>query len=180
MKTLKPLFVIIFTLSLLSLSLSEQRNLSTPLSRLWGHWVDVEEDTQYYFAKTTKADEAGSFIFVSPDKAKFVKNYKKAIAKGEGKERELTPEELAMLEWAAGKADYSLYKVLGQEPSGKEVLIRNFRKDTEQYVDYECLIEKNGNTMEMRFFVGARPDPRKPEDKIMHLKYVDSKTTPED
>ena len=172
MKAVKLLFVVFFLLLTLVPSFSEQRNLSTPLSRLWGHWLEVETGNHYYFAKVTKPDEQGSRITVKPDKAKMVKDFKRSIAKKEGKEREFTQVELAYIENEAGKAKYGWYKLLSQEPNGMQVIIQTEEtlSGTGMHYEYRFLIEKNGSTMQ---------EVSSSNEVFKHLKYIDSKTTPE-
>jgi hypothetical protein len=187
MKTIKFFIVILVALFTVNSSFSEQRNLSTPLSRLWGHWIDVETGIHHYFAKVSKTDESGSFIQVNPDKNICVELIKKAIVNNEGKERELTKDELALADALVGKATYRHYELFSQEPNGREVLIGTdenvppMLRLVGQPIDWRhaCLIEKNGTAMDMSCVIGNRPDPSKPKIGVLHLKYVDSKTTPE-
>jgi len=175
------LFIVLPFILSSAFSASEKRNLSTPLSRLFGHWIDDNSGYQFYFTKVTDNVKPGTLTIVAPDKATLVKYFKKESAKREGKEREFTQNDLENIEAMAGKAQYISYYLISQEPNGKKVIISSAEdaKDMDHARGYECIIEKNGGKMQFLYFTKYPPPPVQPSDVIYRLKYVDSKTSPE-
>ena len=76
MKSIKhPIaFSFIFLLILSMPLLSEKRDLSTPESRLLGHWEDIEK-IQYYFGPLDSNTRNGSLILVIPDSRKLFEKW---------------------------------------------------------------------------------------------------------
>lgn len=160
MKFFKIFIVLTLLLVLLipNFGFNKKRNLSTPLSRLIGHWQD-SNGFEYYFSPADRSTMTGSLVRVIPNKEKLMKAFPGQIDKHDTK--------------LFGRATYCQYKILSQVPKGKEVKIAmlwppedfNFPLPKEMTFN----IERNGKHMQMLL---KRTD--------MTLEYIDSKTSPED
>jgi hypothetical protein len=170
---------------------SKKRDLSTPLSRLIGHWQD-SNGFEYYFTPIDHSTMIGSLVYKIPKEEKLMKFFKtmleahasEMLKQGkcknkqeaeEGVEIELNSyKEGKVAEKLAGRATYHQYKLLFQVPDGKkiEVIIlwneNNFLGVSGKTTFH---IEKNGKQMMINEEWGKFVNP---------LKYIKSNTSPED
>jgi hypothetical protein len=191
MKIVKNSVIFIISLSLVLplLSWGEKRNLSTPKSRLLGHWVrggDIRTGVQWYFAP----DE--SLVCVNPDKKALVALAEKATEEMKRQGKEVTKEDIERIrkatEEGAGKAVNYYYKVDSQKPDGEEIDISMY--DAEELwrgkiIIYQLTIDKYGKKMEMKpfdkeTFQGMSEYLRQEWETNHFWVYVDAKTSPED
>jgi len=112
-----------FALSLLVIEIvsanDAQRNLSTPLSRLVGHWKRDTIRNHFYFGPLNLDTGTGSFIHVYP------------LRFGE----------------TGFRTEYGKYKLVTQDPSDKSITIIIIRRDDENENETTYFIEKNGSKM---------------------------------
>lgn len=162
-------------------TLSKRRNLSTPLSRLAGHW-QTPEGGHWYFGIISYPDMRGSFIRVLPDKKTWIKLLEKDKASGTLNEAEIK-EARKFIERYTGVASYCQYKVIYQEPKGIRIKIQIYwndyypeRGDLDQITLY---INKNGKQMKKAIKV-PYVDEEFFDEYQTPIKYIDSKTTPDD
>jgi len=118
MKIIKNSFIFLFVLflALSAPTCSKKRDLSTPLSRLVGHWQD-SLGFEYYFSPVDSTTMTGSLVRVVPEKEE------KLMEFIEGMSRQIDKSETASILKFVGKATYYQYKILSQVPNGKEVQI---------------------------------------------------------
>jgi len=194
MKFLKIFIALTLLLVLLmpNLGFGKKRNLSTPLSRLVGHWQD-SKGFHYYFTPVDQSSRIGLFTSVYPDKEAWVKMYREIIenvASQMLKDGNLKNEEEAneyiegamreneqSAEKFAGIVVFCQYEVVFHIPEVKKVKITfllpedgsvpsiGFSREATFYV------EKNGKQILIDGEWGEFLNP---------LKYIDSKTSPED
>jgi len=157
-----------------------ERNLSTPLSRLVGHWD--AGGIHFYFGEYFGELDGyiGSFVRVFPkfDMKEYIENTRKAVSKGEITEVQ-AKEAIEMAEKCNGLATYCLYKVIFQVPEGEKIEIEILWNDndpdpTPRRVNF--YIDKDGKQMKMGRIVPYVGEVI----SLMSLKYIDSKTSPED
>lgn len=206
MKFLKIYLILTLVIVLLipSCAFGKKRDLSTPLSRLIGHWQD-RCGFEYYFVPVDRSTMIGSFVRVFPDKEKIMKFTKETVeynalerlkkgdfkSKKEAKEwaetiLEKYEEEriTTMMEKIAGTATYCQYKVLFQisEGEGIEIAIMWPEDEPTRIPKEEAIfyIEKNGKRMTMEATWRELVHPTQYGKFISPIKYIDSKTSPED
>ena len=182
MKSNHLAFRIIFALVILIPVLGEQRNLSTPLSRLVGHWKD-NVGTEWYFSKPSE-EQFGSLIRVYS-----VREIKNMLGNPNLK---LSAQKRQIIEEGAGKAFRCEYAVATQEPAGEQIEIeirfKNprdpdllFREHVEFFweevkVQERFCVKKDGKRTFFNVpFLGCMED-----DALNALIYMDQKTSPED
>lgn len=177
MKILKNSFIFlpVLFLALSAPSCSKKRDLSTPLSRLVGHWQD-SLGFEYYFSLVDSTTMTGSLVRVVPEKEEKLMEYI------EGMSGLIDKSETASILKFAGKAKYYQYKILSQVPNGQEVqiaivlpsmdfsLFRVFLLPKEVTFN----VEKDGKQMNWSVRNDALNKLTNP------IKYVDSKTSPEE
>jgi len=172
MKFLKIFIALTLLLVLLmpNLGFGKKRNLSTPVSRLVGHWQD-SLGFEYYFSSVDSTTMTGSLIRVVPNKEKLMKYIEKRY-------RKLDKYERAALLKPAGRATYCQYKILSQTPKGRDVQIAIFWPP-EDYdfplpEEVTLYVEKDGKQMNW-------PIENEKENKLINpFKYIDSKISPEE
>jgi hypothetical protein len=170
---------------------SKKRDLSTPLSRLVGHWQD-RQGFEYYFTPVDHPTMTGSLIYKIPEEEKLMM-FSKAILEayasemleqGGYKNKQEAKEwiEIQLNSYAekkttknlAGRATYHPYKVLPQVPSDKKIKIFIFWYGDNLLVAPEVTtfhIKKNGKRMLINEECGKFVNP---------LRYVDGKPSPVD
>ena len=196
MKLLKYFFISFFILSfiLAGLVFSEKRDLSTPLSRLIGHWLNPLGHHHWYFGPVDPSTMTGPFVVVY---AKFNEeairerwnDYFNSIKKQiedprlDYKAKEFFRKQLnekdefinSVLEDAKKNSEvaiYRKYKVISQIPAGEKIIIEIFWEvfdfDSVPSGEQAFLINNNGEQMIME---GS--------DWTYAWKYIDSKKSPE-
>ena len=193
MKFLKIYLILTLVIVLLTPACthSKKRDLSTPLSRLVGHWQD-RQGFEYYFAPVDPSTMAGSLYYKIPEEEKLMRFSKtiletyasEMLKQGEYKNKQEAKKwvETELNSYAEEKTTknlvrrvtYHLYKLLLQVPGDKEIQIfilwegNNFLSAPGATT---FRIKKNGKKMLINEEWGKLINP---------LRYVDSKTSPED
>lgn len=148
---------------------NKERDLSTPLSRLVGHWK-TKYGVHLYFGEVYI--DKGSLVQVMPDKGKWIKNLNE-------RGKKITKEAQKEIENFAGKVINCEYKVISQEFEGLKLELEisydiNDAPEKPQKITYH--INKDGMSMTWSTivpFVGEHHD-------YTPIEYIDSKTSPED
>ncbi len=166
---------LLFVLWIPNFGLSKKRNLSTPLSRLVGHWQD-SLGFEYYFSPIDSTTMTGSLVRVVPEKEE------KMMEFIEGMSPLIDKSETASILKFAGKAIYYQYKILSQVPNGQEVQIAILlpSKDFSRFRFFPLPKEVTFNVKKdgkrMNWSIGGHT-----ANKLTNpIKYVDSKTSPEE
>lgn len=200
MKILKNFFsfliILLFVLS--NPSFSGKRNLSTPLSRLVGHWINSSFGMHYYFGPITdKSNMIGSMVVIFPDKNMIIKYFEKIREQAAPQTEDLKDYiekfvgDYNVIMALAGKARYSHYKLISQKQFGMEIDIK--------VIDYPKIfgffgippelslyIDKNGKKIKLNFLPEeVLKDLLEKHTEIMKFLYADwvyvnSKTSPDD
>lgn len=171
MKFLKVFIALTLLLVLLmpNLGFGKKRNLSTPVSRLVGHWQD-SRGFEYYFSSVDRSNMTGSLVCVVPNKEKLMKYIEKRYRKLDEYER------ITLLE-PAGRAIYCQYKILSQTLKGEDVQIAIFwppeNYDFPLPEEETFYVNKDGKQMYWRIEDGKENTLTNP------FKYIDSKISPE-
>jgi len=188
MRQLLKCFVLSLVLLFLccSTGVSEKRNLSTPCSRLIGHWKDVESGGHLYFSHVSNPTDVGIQTIVAPGKAEYT-NYINKLVKSGDISNEVAEEAMKDIEEIAGKADYFQYKLKSQKPNGTEIVIIRLMKRSDfrekwYYSKYD--IDKDGRKMTFKAeefleeLWGELPGTYE-NVEIVYI-FIDTKTSPED
>jgi len=147
-----------------------ERNLSTPLSRLVGHW-QTKDGCHLYFGEVRL--NKGSFIRVLPDKEKIIKNL---IEVGE----EITDEYRKNAEKFGGATINCQFDVLSQDFEGLKIELEiicdipDVESEPQKITYY---IDKDGKYMTSSTFFAFLGEEIH---NYTPIEYIDSKTTPED
>lgn len=190
MKSIKHpiVFSFIFLLILSVPLLSEKRDLSTPKSRLLGHWEDSEK-IQYYFGPLDSNTKKGSLILVIPDSRKlfekWIARYRNArygIGWSESLDKEL---DVTCFSKRYGEATFHWQYVVGYaglNSKGNASLDIRLIPDFHNSAGGDFTIDKDGKKMELEIILttveGLSAGPWLFGDGT--LKYIDSKISPED
>lgn len=205
MKLLRSLFIISFFSLIItnSIVLSEKRDLSSPASRLVGHWKEISFGTHFYFDQITdKPSMTGSCIIVEAE----IESYKRNREKYLDKVIELTnlPEKGVLelkrtfkeSEKYAGMALYAKYKIISQQPSSTIIVIKIIVEKS-QYLspffsgangenELNLSIDKNGEEMKYETNIDKAILEKLDNKQKAYLEltkpkweYIDSKISPE-
>lgn len=183
-KIMKKQYFILFIAFILLLgcdhkfnSESKSRNLTSPLSRLWGHWRWLDEPGgEVYFSKLIKVspggfmaydnlDEMGRVVSVNAGKDIMLKWLDKSLKNVPRETKDKIAGDLA------GKASYLKYCVTSQEPNGIELEIQIGMP--QKWSKCRIQIPKNGRSLKMILI-----EDKNEETKL--YKFIDSREFPED
>lgn len=157
----------------------EQRNLATPLSRLWGHWTS-EMGAETYYSKVTKPGEEGTIVQVLPNSETWIKLIDKMIKNGKISEQK-AKDELAQVARFAGKTTYSKFQLVSQEANGTMIIIRSEIEipftGTEEF-ELVLQVDKDGKKMKCVAYIMNKKSH--PDNNPAIATFVDTKTTPEE
>jgi len=192
MKFLKIYLILTLVIVLLipACTHSKKRDLSTPLSRLVGHWQD-RHGFQYYFTHTDSYTMTGYLLHVFPNIEK-LKKFSRKLLESYASEMEFKSKEEAKkwiekmlkqfyggikkeeLEKISERTTYCRYEVLSQAPEEIKIGV-SWPKDYAFMIHFPeepiFYIEQNGKQMIVNGEWGELINP---------LKYINSKTSPED
>lgn len=197
MKSFKICIILVLFCVLLipGCSPGKKQNLSTPLSRLVGHWQDPNE-IHYYFGPVDYSSMTGSFVQVFPNKEKltifvaqqtkcmYQEDFEKGYIKTEEKLKNLLegsskysqrPDIQAILEKYASGTVYYQYKVVSQAPEHKKIEIIILRSVDDPrpffipFLEAALDIEKNGKQMQIRQMERGRNTKYEIEDGMFDI-----------
>lgn len=192
-------FLIILPFVLSNPSLSGKRDLSTPLSRLVGHWIDSDCGMHYYFSPITdKLNMTGSMVVVAPDK-NMIKKYFDKLMKIDKKtavdledyiEKYVGDFDVVMA--LAEEARYLQYKLKSQKPNGLEISIEviNYPQVFRVFSmpgELIMLIDKKGEQIKFKYpyldeeYLKGLSEYEAEMTKFVYSDwiYIDSKTSPD-
>jgi hypothetical protein len=179
MKNYKRNFMFILILLFVNsiFALSEKRDLSTPLSRLVGHWITPEKN-HWYFGPTSSPDLTGSFIRMFPNKETLKKLFDDSVKNPSKAELE---EAKRFIETFAGMASYCKYKVVTQEPGGNKLKIRIYwnDEDPEQEALGQLTIYVDKEGLQIKLVKKVPFTSEELIDEENPMKYIDSKMSPD-
>lgn len=196
-KTISTIFVGLLALSPYGAGIAEsgtrgaaQRDLSTPTSRIVGHWVNEYGTMDLFIGPIDPATNEGTLVRIYPDKAVWKEILKRSFTEAGKQKSDVELDEMLNFYESAGmigRKSPENYRIISFDSSGTNIALSSLH-DSKNWC---FIVEKDGATMKESSLLESELIMKKAglastsvqegrsQNSLVQFKYVDAKTPPD-